>query len=1208
MNRFRTKKKVLKDDHISIGRPSIDEPPPSSHSGFFRRGKKTSEDEIKEEEIDLSNALPPSDDFRTSLLMTGLSARFSMLREQDDPSTKIGKASDDSVLYPKRQSRTLAAALDDIAEVESIRAPPPFLRAGSFTSDTDSTHGSIMNRNRPGEGNVLFGGRQKIYRIPAGGGAKPGAGGGMGGRALYDDDVALSAFQKFKQREKDRLAMLDGDDVESSDLKQEQKGQKESEELDISLSLAPTDTFDSSFLNRSDSPSPVGYNLRRETSSTTSSAARNSTAATSVVSQPTNSVKDGPQSAGQVANSATAERTSSTTRSRRLYEQGLNQDLHEHQSSAFSRIDTLTGKRLLGSRTPEFAQSPSPQTTTFNSSSLVNPARQVLTRGSAPNLRSVSPPATIASPGLSINSANSGDGSAFTSLAGAAEAAGNGPVSPPLSPPISESSEFSILAIQPNDRGKATAMGVFQKPSLPYDESRFAQRQLQLQHGRETPTQRIRAESNASTGLSSRSSSVARQPQQASEPKITPAPANAPSVGPLGLSVRERLKTFLLSDDDDEDDANSTVPSRQPSTVRSPPWMQKSSGDVHPALRAATTPKSAPTSAPTSATTTAPPTKLFEPPMVSVEDAELMAPSPIIDTFADSPTLGPTSGLSGMVRQHLRSTSVASSVYSTMPAQTGNEDGPGGETDVNATPGFGTGSNAWDNSPRPPVSAHSPQSDAPSTLRLSAQTEDNGEDDFASQLADAKRRVHERLTTYVESDSSRTTSPLLVPTEPPMPVSKSNPLGIGILKGKSSRGSLMERSRDVSQTRGMKKLGLGNTTTTSPGPTKQSFEDVHSAYVRERKSDSDTANRFERDSGHTPQNLAATSWMSPDASDEADVSMDGDVESEAGSRPSLSKTEDGSIHPGLRAFRNARRQLQKQKEMESEETSPVEGRHGSRASNDRKPPPVYHSQREPSQDSWNNSGPQSRPESKASSRSDRDRSGSDTSNHGARNMQPTRHVPAPLQNMAAAGYGGRSTGSLRSPGLPAPLSAGLRMIRPGPAAPSSGSALGSTLSESLKKMVRKNDISEPTFLQSTNRVPTMSLPQSTSAPEVGRGATRPPSRPNVPAPPLPAMSPMRKQAAESRGARGFGNFMRRRTDNEKMDGAGTGAGAGVGSLAHSATTVGRPTRQYGSSSDEGENMAGRRLRKQHTEGSGMPSRKMGAGLPPSHMDLPGGMI
>ncbi|GJN71894.1 hypothetical protein PLICBS_005963 [Purpureocillium lilacinum] len=173
MNRFRTKKK--NKDEVAAARPSIE----SEASGPFRMfGRKRSQEDAKKE-LDLASALPPTDDFRTSLLMTGLSARFSMLREQDDPNSKLGKASDDSVLFPKRQSRLadfgLGAGLHDIAEVESIRAPP-FSRFDSYNSSDDaaSTSGSIMNRSKPTDGNNLFGGRQKIYKIPAGGSARNG--------------------------------------------------------------------------------------------------------------------------------------------------------------------------------------------------------------------------------------------------------------------------------------------------------------------------------------------------------------------------------------------------------------------------------------------------------------------------------------------------------------------------------------------------------------------------------------------------------------------------------------------------------------------------------------------------------------------------------------------------------------------------------------------------------------------------------------------------------------------------------------------------------------------------------------------------------------------------------------------------------------------------------------------------------------------------
>src|SRR5450432_106405 len=166
MNRFRTKKKAKDVSDITVDRAESPSVPALKSSKTFRLGRKQAAEPERKLELDLANALPSSDDFRTSLLMSGLSARFSMLREQDDPNTKIGKASDDSVLFPKRQSRLHDLAfqphgLHDIAEVSSIRASirPPFASSRidsyhSVESFADEDKG-VMGRSRPGEGNNL---------------------------------------------------------------------------------------------------------------------------------------------------------------------------------------------------------------------------------------------------------------------------------------------------------------------------------------------------------------------------------------------------------------------------------------------------------------------------------------------------------------------------------------------------------------------------------------------------------------------------------------------------------------------------------------------------------------------------------------------------------------------------------------------------------------------------------------------------------------------------------------------------------------------------------------------------------------------------------------------------------------------------------------------------------------------------------------------
>ncbi|KFY70422.1 hypothetical protein V498_10351, partial [Pseudogymnoascus sp. VKM F-4517 (FW-2822)] len=425
----------------------------------FRRKKDKTEPPPRME-LDLVNALPASDDFRTSLLMTGLSARFSMLREQDDPKSKIGKASDDSVLFPNRQSRLndfgfTPQGLSDIAEVgsirESTRRPFALDRMDSFqssagSSETDAQE-SIMSRGKPAEGNNLFGGRQKIYKIPMGGSASmkslngTGESSGLGGRALYGDDVSQSAFQKLKERER-----------EERERENERRSQEEA--------------------YRSESP-PAGYNRNRETSSTTSSGpngTRISTAATSVTSQRTPSVT-GQSSAPTTPAVPGPER--SFTKTKRLYETGLDQHLHTQQFSAANRLDNLSRQgRNLGARSPSPAGSPIPSPLEQGQSS--NTGRQ-------PRVPLSNPTSPIG--GFDFGTTKPTPKDALKPLV----------TTPPLSSPVSETDDKSALPIQPNDKGKATALGAFAKPVQPYDERKYTQRQLQMQQGRETPPLRKHA-------------------------------------------------------------------------------------------------------------------------------------------------------------------------------------------------------------------------------------------------------------------------------------------------------------------------------------------------------------------------------------------------------------------------------------------------------------------------------------------------------------------------------------------------------------------------------------------------------------------------------------------------------------------------------------------------------------------------------------------
>jgi hypothetical protein len=830
MNRFRTKKRAKEAPEGPVRASTESEnpsPPNIKSSKTFRLGKKSQQPEAKLE-LDLTNALPPSDDFRTSLLMSGLSARFSMLREQDDPLSKIGKASDDSVLFPptKRQSRLNDLAfqphgLSDIAEVSSINGsarPWAVTRTDSYKTvesngtDEDSVHsGGIMSRPKPGEGNILFGGRQKIYKIPVGGAGSTksltdGAGsGGMGGRAMYESDISQSTFQKLREVEK------------------AQQQEEEHDEEDHSVR----------------SPSPT-YNRNRETSSTTSSAGpsttRISTAATSVTSQrapsvagsttPITPTSTGPPGAERPAN-----------KGRRLYDTGLDQHLHEQQFSAMSRLDNLTRQRALGAQTPPLGR---------NSPTLAShPAErwngsQITGKASMPNMRTASPSPV---PGMRPFD--------FPSRQPVQESKLGFGV-PPLSPPVSENDDHLIRAVQPNDRGKATALGAFAKPAQPYDENKYSQRQIQMQQGRETPplrknspprafaprqqqqVGRTRADSNATySSARSRSNSSAQghflPPDRITETGLkskasvpsdsTVSSARASSNGdlpgqPAEQGEQSRPNLQHIRDLANLYRQNQNLPLERPPESQHPANRQHS--DSSPASEQSQTTAKDSHSTPEVAPT----------PSVTVSDVP-----------ADSPTLGPTTemtGLSGMVRQHLRSDSNTSSIYGGMPPSAFNshEDEPmpqneytlgkhpaagddwdhSDDAEIKSSLDLSVNSSNNDNVLPPQLSMRSVSGETTGTQERSSwekelsihhtrdgSTETQKErEDFRNDLAARRRRVQENLKSFVETES-RSSSPLPGADLLRDVGHKANPLGL--LKSKSSRGSLMGKPKDFRPTK-----------------------------------------------------------------------------------------------------------------------------------------------------------------------------------------------------------------------------------------------------------------------------------------------------------------------------------------------------------------------------------------------------------------------
>jgi hypothetical protein len=623
-----------------------------------KKGKKNQPE--PEPKLDLAMVLPPADDFRTSLIMPSLSTRFSMLKEQDDPNSKIGKASDDSVLLPKRQSRLhefgfMSAGLSDIAEVSSLHGSvrPPFAneRHGSFDSGNTDDTANMMSRARPGEGNVLFGGRQKIYKISNNASAK-----GMGNH-LYDDDVQLSAFQKFRLEERERLR---GQGLDVEDLPAEP--------------VSPTKEL-------SYSPSLSGSLNRRETTSSTNSGtanARISTAATSIASQGTSAVP-APLSTHHPSSTAPAspiEPFRNGTKGRRLYDQALEQHMHDQQSSALNRLNSIQRTQAPTGRStpPLFSQTRSAtnlndrfnRTTPFRTDSPVSP---IFTGKDAPSAAS----------------------SPITSR----------PQSPPLVSPLgSDSDDAQTLnsALQPNDRGKATAMGAFNKPKQAFSEHQYAERMKHLQQEQEASVPKLdkprklslreRAELEQRKRIDAMENEKTQSPSPfsvfqtaANQMKIStttppglPPNPRAPPSQDMQSPDSQRGTTFFTSADNSDDEGDSaksiiakprdldrrlqnlpTATGPAPSIFEHPALRSRNNShgtnSEHPAMRSRSTSRAVPEITP-----------IID--HSNDKSSVVDAVTKVEKADVDSPTLGPDNGgLSGLIRQHLRNVSNVSSDY-----------------------------------------------------------------------------------------------------------------------------------------------------------------------------------------------------------------------------------------------------------------------------------------------------------------------------------------------------------------------------------------------------------------------------------------------------------------------------------------------------------------------------------------------------------------
>ncbi|RMD39318.1 hypothetical protein DV735_g5805, partial [Chaetothyriales sp. CBS 134920] len=424
------KKNKGKDQEAYGGPDGPDLSPPKSSTLYFKRKQKNAV--APKFDFDLDSALPDSNEFRTSMLMPKLSARFSMLREQDDPDTKVGKASDDSVLFPKRASRLNLFNHNPLANISELSPTfkPPFAdaaRAYSLSEGYASDDGSIMARSRHLESNTLFGGRQKMYKIPTWSDSDRTLPKG-GEKHTYRDDVSLSAFRQYQHRASEDT----GTD----------------RDMDHDTSRPSHEEQHESF--RANSRATAFSNDRGTTSSTTSgpSNRRTSTAATSIAS-------DSP-----------------------ILKQSISAASKAGTSDNLNAVDEHSVGR----------EPPMPNT--------FNVARALSSSKSAVNLSESFHRQTPYAP---VSQAVSHPQSTSQTLAALESALQDQirqthsqrrryqTVSPSSDGDRDDGDHIYSNALQPRDRGKATAMGLFNRPAQQFDEQQFLERQSQMNYGRSSP-------------------------------------------------------------------------------------------------------------------------------------------------------------------------------------------------------------------------------------------------------------------------------------------------------------------------------------------------------------------------------------------------------------------------------------------------------------------------------------------------------------------------------------------------------------------------------------------------------------------------------------------------------------------------------------------------------------------------------------------------
>lgn len=331
MHRLRKGKKGGKEEEDGV--PPV--PPAATSHNLFKWGR-TPEPPPKPE-LDIEHALPPSDDFRTSLLMPNLAQRFSILQMEAAAAAAAaasGKmngenfsAAPDGFVFPNPQFTPLREITETSSLAESGTVEQNRLTMKSQESIASDESAGIMNRSRGGEGNVLFGGRQKVYRVPnaytssrdPADDSNPGS--PMGGRVVYDYDLSETAFVAPGRRKEQDL-----EDINS-----------------------PASDSNEDNRNRYTSSS---------TGSTPTTITRSSTAATSVTSN--RAVSGSIPASASTSSLATASGSMMANKPRRaLYEQALDQQLQDQQSTATGRLEKLASLRKASTSPPPTNNYPS---------------------------------------------------------------------------------------------------------------------------------------------------------------------------------------------------------------------------------------------------------------------------------------------------------------------------------------------------------------------------------------------------------------------------------------------------------------------------------------------------------------------------------------------------------------------------------------------------------------------------------------------------------------------------------------------------------------------------------------------------------------------------------------------------------------------------------------------------------------------------------